>query len=76
MSEVRISMDFRHSITVWFPNSSDFGHFREMSEIQTYSLVFRQIGVSDIPTHKGLDFRQVWISDKFGFQTITAQKVI
>ena len=24
MSEIQTSMDFRHSITVWFPNSSDF----------------------------------------------------
>ena len=41
VSEIQTSMDFRHSITVRFPNSSDFRHFCEMSEIWTQSSVFR-----------------------------------
>ena len=41
----------------------NFRHFCEMSEIRNQRLVFRHMGVSEIWTHKSLDFRQAQISD-------------
>ena len=58
VSEIRTTEDFRHSTTVWFPNSSYFRHFCKISETWPKSSFFRHIRASEIWTHK-----------KFGFQT-------
>ena len=53
-------MVFRHLITFWFPNSSDFRHFSAMSEIWTFLFGFQTPNVSENPAQKSLDLRQAW----------------
>ena len=58
-------MDFKHSITFWFPNSPDFRHFfgQTVSGIQTFCLDFTHVMCLKTEHIK------VQISDKFGLPT-------
>ena len=61
--QLNLDLETRNTIT-FFQNvsellGSDFRHFFEMFEIQTQSLVFRQIRMSAIQTHKSSNFRHL-----------------
>ena len=67
VSEIQTSIDFRHSIIVWFLNSWDFRHFCEMSEIRT------NIWFSDTKGCWKSKVTNVEISDKFRLTKFTGQ---
>ena len=78
MSEIRTSMDFRHSIAVRFPNTSNFRQFLNAKDnfLKIHLKTEAKNWFSDTQGCLKSKLAKVWISDKFRFQTFTVMSEI